>query len=121
MALSGNTTSGTCNGNRQSASPPGRTTQKAVIALLDFIGFGKVEFVKVNVKGDHHHIIIHVKDNPVMEHGAARFGARSVACRWFMGVYAAHGEAEWGLRHVKLKENKCIRLGAPYCEWETRS
>jgi len=98
----------------------GWTTQQAVIALLDFIGFGKLEFVIANIKGNHHHIVIHVKDNPVIEHGAMMFGAKSVACKWFMGVYAAHGEAEWGLEHVRLKENKCIRLGAPCCEWETK-
>jgi predicted hydrocarbon binding protein len=98
----------------------GWATQKAVIALLDFIGFGRLEFVKVKIRGRRHHIIVHVKDNPVIEHGARMFGARSVACKWFMGVYAAHGEAEWGLSHVRLKENRCIRLGAPYCEWETK-
>lgn len=98
----------------------GWVTQKAVIALLDFIGFGKLEFLKVNIKGSHHHVIIHVRDNPVIEHGAMMFGAKSVACKWFMGVYAAHGEAEWGLRHVKLKENTCVCLGAHFCEWETK-
>jgi len=98
----------------------GWATQKTVIALLDFIGFGRLEFVKVNKKGRHHHIIVHVRDNPVIEHGIKIFGSRSVACKWFMGVYAAHGEMEWGLSHVRLKENKCMRLGAPYCEWETK-
>jgi hypothetical protein len=71
-------------------------------------------------RGGHHHIIVHVRDNPVMEHGARMFGAKSVACKWFMGVYAAHGEMELGIKHIKLKENRCIRLGAPYCEWETK-
>ncbi len=72
------------------------------------------------VKGRHHHIIVHVRDNPVIEHGARMFGAKSMVCKWFMGVYAAHGEMELGVGHVRLKENKCIRLGAPYCEWETK-
>ena len=98
----------------------GWVTQKAVIAMLDFIGFGKLEFVRANVKDGHHHIIIHVTDNPVIEHGVRMFGDKSVACKWFMGVYAAHGEMELGLKHAKLKENRCIRLGAPYCEWETK-
>jgi len=98
----------------------GWVTQKAVIALLDFIGFGKLEFLRAQVKDGHHHIIIHVRDNPVIEHGAMMFGAKSVACKWFMGVYAAHGEMELGLKHARFKENACIRLGAPYCEWETK-
>lgn len=98
----------------------GWVTQKAVIALLDFIGFGKLEFLRAKVKDGHHHIIIHVRDNPVIEHGAMMFGAKSVACKWFMGVYAAHGEMELGLKHARFKENACIRLGAPYCEWETK-
>jgi len=42
--------------------------------------------------------------------GGLEGGARSVACKWFMGVYAAHGEMELGVKHVRLKENKCIRL-----------
>ena len=46
----------------------GWVTQKAVIAMLDFIGFGKPEFVHVKVKkGGHHHIVVHVRDNPVIE------------------------------------------------------
>jgi predicted hydrocarbon binding protein len=99
----------------------GWVTQKAVIAMLEFIGFGKPEFLLVKIKrGGHHHIIVHVRDNPVMEHGARMFGTKSMACKWFMGVYAAHGEMELGVKHVKLKENRCIRLGAPYCEWETK-
>lgn len=98
----------------------GWVTQKAVISLLDFIGFGTPVFVRAKIRHGHHHIIVHVSDNPVIEHGARMFGTKSVACKWFMGVYAAHGEAELGVKHVKLKENKCIRLGAPYCEWETK-
>ena len=99
----------------------GWLTQKAVISMLDFIGFGKPEFVRMKMKGKgHHHIIVHVRDNPVIEHGARMFGAKSMVCKWFMGVYAAHGEMELGVRHVKLKENKCIRLGNQYCEWETK-
>jgi hypothetical protein len=37
-----------------------------------------------------------------------------------MEDYAAHGEMELGVKHVRLKETKCVRLGAPYCEWETK-
>lgn len=98
----------------------GWVTQKAVIAILDFIGFGKPDFVKVNIKNGHHHIIVHVRDNPVIEHGAKMFVAKSMVCKWFMGVYAAHVEMELGISHVRLKENKCVRLGSPYCEWETK-
>jgi len=98
----------------------GWVTQKAVITMLDFIGFGKPEFVKAKIRDGQHHIIVHVRDNPVIEHGARMFGAKSMVCKWFMGVYAAHGEMELGVSHVRLKENKCIRLGAPYCEWETK-
>lgn len=99
----------------------GWVTQKAVISLLEFIGFGKPDFVKTRIEDGHHHIVVHVRDNPVIEHGARMFGAKSVACKWFMGVYAAHGELELGVKRVKLKENKCVRLGDPYCEWETKA
>jgi hypothetical protein len=98
----------------------GWITQKAVLSLLEFIGFGKPQFILTKVGKNSHHIVVHVRDNPVIEAGARMFGARSVACKWFMGVYAAHGEMELGVRHVRLRENKCIRLGNLYCEWETR-
>ena len=98
----------------------GWATQKAVISLLEFIGFGQPEFVRSKIENGHHHIIVHVRDNPVIEHGARLFGRKSMVCKWFMGVYAAHGEMELGVKNVHLKETKCVRLGAPYCEWETK-
>ena len=99
----------------------GWTTQKAIITMLEFVGFGKPEFVKANIKKDgHHHIIFHVKDNPVIEHAKNLFGSKSMVCNWFMGIYAAHGEMSLGLKHVKLKENKCVCKGAQYCEWESK-
>lgn len=99
----------------------GWVTQKAIIALLDFIGFGKVEFIKAEIEtSGHHHVIIHVKDNPVIEHAKKMFGSKSMVCYWFMGVYSAHGYMELGIKNAKLKENKCFCKGAPYCEWETK-
>lgn len=95
--------------------------RKIVMALLDFIGFGKVDFIKFDVKKDgHHHIIIHVHDNPVIEHSIKLYGKKSMACQWFMGVYTAHGEVELGVKNAKLVENKCMKDGSPYCEWESR-
>jgi len=99
----------------------GWAAQEAVISLLEFIGFGKPEFVRANISKDgHHHIILRVRENPVIEHGARMFGSKSVACKWFMGVYAAHGEMELGVRHARLRENRCVSSGAPYCEWESK-
>ena len=99
----------------------GWATQEAIIALLDFIGFGKTEFVTSKIQKDgHHHIILHVKDNPVIEHAGRLYGKKSMVCNWFMGVYSAHGEMELGVRNPKLVEKKCMAKGAPYCEWESR-
>jgi len=99
----------------------GWATQKAVIELLDFIGFGRTEFIVSKLKKDgQHHFILHVKDNPVVEHAKNLFGAKSMVCNWFMGVYAAHGEMEVGIKHAKVVENQCICKGAPYCEWESK-
>ncbi len=99
----------------------GWATQEAVISLLDFIGFGKTEFVVAKIKPDgHHHIVLHVKDNPVIEHARKLFGKKSMVCNWFMGVYAAHGEMELGVKHPKIIEKKCLCKGSPYCEWESR-
>ena len=99
----------------------GWVTQKAIITMLEFIGFGRPEFVKAKIeKNGHHHIIFHVKDNPVIEHAKRMFGSKSLICNWFMGIYAAHGEMELGLKHAKVKENKCVCKGALYCEWESK-
>jgi hypothetical protein len=99
----------------------GWATQKAVLSLLDFLGYGKPEFLLAKVEKDgHHHVIFHVRDNPVVEQAARMYGARSKVCSWFMGIYAAHGEMELGLRNVRLKENACMCKGSRYCEWETR-
>ncbi len=100
----------------------GWVAQNAVIALLDFIGWGKVEWLKkdVDTKTGHHHIIIKVYDHPVLEHGANLFGKKSMVCTFFRGCYAAHGECELGIKNPYLKENKCICKGSLYCEWETK-
>lgn len=99
----------------------GWVTQKAILSLLEFLGYGKPEFLKAKIANDgHHHVVFHVRDNPVVEHAAMMFGPKSMVCPWFMGIYAAHGEMELGLRNVRLKENACICRGSTYCEWETK-
>lgn len=99
----------------------GWTTQKVIIALLDFIGFGQVDFIKADIEKDgHHHIIMHSKNNPVIEHGIKLYGKKSMICEWFMGVYEAHGELELGIKNPKLVENHCVKDGFPDCEWESK-
>jgi hypothetical protein len=99
----------------------GWIAQNAVIATLDFIGFGVLKFIESDVKSDgHHHIIIHIIDHPVTEHARKMYGEKSMVCSWFRGVYAAHGEMELGLKNVFFKENKCVCKGDSYCEWETK-
>lgn len=98
----------------------GWATQQAIIALMDFIGFGKVKIIRAKKQHDgHHHIIIHVTDNPVIEHARNLFGSKSKVCNWYMGIYAAHGEMDLGISHPGFRENRCICKGAPYCEWES--
>ena len=99
----------------------GWNTQKAIIDVLDFIGFGRPKFVVSKVeKNGHHHMIFHIDDNPVIEHAHRLFGKKSHICSWFMGVYSAHGEYEWGMEKCHFKENKCICNGNSYCEWESK-
>lgn len=99
----------------------GWTTQKVLIALLDFIGFGQTKFLKTDQdKKGHHHFIFHVTNNPVIEHSVKMYGKKSMACEWFMGVYEAHGERGLGLKNVTLHENHCMKDGFPHCEWETK-
>lgn len=99
----------------------GWATQRVVISLLDFLGYGRPGFYRANVKENgRHHVIIHVTDNPVVEHALHLFGRKSKVCSWFRGIYAAHGEMELGLKNVRLTENTCICKGSKYCEWESK-
>jgi hypothetical protein len=99
----------------------GWASQKAVLSLLEFIGFGMTKFIVTEIKPDgEHHFVFHVIDNPVIEHAKNLFGNRSMVCNWFMGVYAAHGEMEMGIKNARIVENRCVCKGSTYCEWETR-
>lgn len=99
----------------------GWITLKILLSLLEFIGYGTPDFVKFDVKKDgHHHMIAHVKNNPITEWGVKLYGKKSLVCNWVMGVYAAHAEYELEAKHVKIKENKCIKDGHPCCIWESR-
>jgi hypothetical protein len=99
----------------------GWTTQRAIIEILEFIGFGKFEIVVNRIEGEKHHFVLQVKDNPVTEYSLKLYGQKSMICNWFMGVYSAHAEMELGLKNPRFKEIKCVRNGAPFCIWETKS
>jgi predicted hydrocarbon binding protein len=99
----------------------GWVSQKAVIETLDFIGFGQMEFIKTDIKrSGHHHVILHIRNNPVIEHSIRLYGKKSLSCAWFRGVYNAHGELELGLKNVNLLETHCMKDGFHDCEWETK-
>jgi hypothetical protein len=99
----------------------GWVTQKVIIALLDFIGFGQTRFIKTDLKEDgHHHFKMHLMNNPVIEHAVKLYGKKSMVCQWFMGVYEAHGELGLGLKNCKITETQCIKDGFPHCEWESK-
>lgn len=108
-----------CTGMKPSG---GWTTQKVFIALLDFIGFGQTKFTKTDwdSKSGHHHFIMQLNNNPVIEVGVKLFGKKSMVCEWFKGVYEAHGELGLGLKNCKIKENHCMKDGYPQCEWESK-
>jgi len=99
----------------------GWVTLKAIQELLDFTGYGHMEFIKSHSdKSGHHHLIIHIKNNPVVEHAHKMYGKKSMACAFFRGLFSGHGEAELGWKNIKLKENKCLCNGSPYCEYESK-
>ena len=94
---------------------------QVVLALLDFIGYGNVNFVKYDVKpGGHHHVIIHVMNNPMVEHGKEMYGEKSMVCEFIAGLFSGHGEIELGIKNAHLKENQCFCKGAQYCEFESK-
>lgn len=99
---------------------PGWPSQKIIVEMLDFLGYGKVDFVKADINNEgYHSIILHVKHNPTAEAAKDMFGEESMICGFFRGVYSAHGEMELGLQNPKLLESKCITKGDSYCEWKT--
>ena len=94
---------------------------KAVAEVLEFIGFGKVQFLKTDKEApDKYHFILKVTDNPVAEHAKKIYGKKSMVCNWFMGVYAGHGEVELGLNDIKMNESSCICQGDGHCTWDAK-
>jgi predicted hydrocarbon binding protein len=100
----------------------GWIAQNAVVGLLDFIGWGKVDWLKAEAdsKTGHHHLVVKVYDNPALEWGMKLYGKKSMVCTFFRGCYAAHAECELGIKNSYVKENKCICHGSTYCEWESK-
>ncbi|MCK5023115.1 MAG: hypothetical protein KAS04_03005 [Candidatus Aenigmarchaeota archaeon] len=99
----------------------GWITMKLVVSLLEFIGYGTPVFVKSDIEKDgHHHLLVHVSNNPITEWGVKLYGKKSLVCNWVMGVYAGHAECELGAKNVRVKESRCIKDGHPYCEWESK-
>ncbi len=99
----------------------GWMTQHAITSLLDFLGYGKIEFIKADIKPDgSHNIIMQTKENPIVEHAIRMFGKNEMACTYWRGLLAGHGEVELGLKKPELKETKCMSRGSPYCVLESR-
>jgi len=57
-------------------------------------------------KDGHHHVIIHVVNNPIVEHAKSMYGSKSLVCNFVAGLFSGHGELELGIKNPKLKENK---------------
>ena len=87
--------------------------------FLEFTGYGKLEFITSKIEKDHHHLIIHIKDNPTVEYAKQIYGSKSMVCGFFRGMYSAYGNLIFGIK-MKFKENKCFCRGAPYCEFESK-
>lgn len=99
----------------------GWITQNAIIALLQFIGFGNFIWIKKDFReGGDHHIIIKIINNPVIEQSIGLYGPKAMACNFFRGVYAASGEYELGMKNAYFKELRCARKGVPHCVWESK-
>jgi hypothetical protein len=100
----------------------GWITLKGMAEILDFTGYGKVDFMKMDMDDEgHHHIIVRWKNNPTVEEGIKLYGKKSMVCSFFRGLFSGHGEVEFGAKNIKLKEKVCVKEGkTDYCEWESR-
>lgn len=99
-----------------------RLSKNIFMEMLEFIGTGRMRIIRADIEKDgHHDVVIQVKDNPAVECARKMYGKRSKVCAFFMGLYSAHGEKEFGVKNLKLKESGCICRGNPYhCVWESR-
>ncbi len=100
-----------------------KVTQKTINDLLEFIGFGQMEFITTKVEPDgHHHVVVQMLNNPIIEHAKKMYKDKSMVCSFFRGMFSAHGEKYLGVKNVKLVEKKCMCKDPKlnYCEWESR-
>ena len=100
----------------------GWVTQTAITSLLDFLGYGKLEFLrsKIDTKTGAHHILLHTSENPMIEHAIKMYGKKHMLCVYWRGLLSGHGEVELGGKNLNLKENECMVDGALYCEYESK-
>lgn len=108
--------------NAMSIKPMGGwMTQNAIINLLDFLGYGRLEFVVSKLKPDgHHHLVFHSTENPIVEHAVRMYGKKQMSCVYWRGLLSGHGEVELGGKNIRLKENKCLSGGSPRCIYESK-
>jgi hypothetical protein len=98
-------------------------TQKAVNDLLEFIGMGQVDFIRSEKSEEgHHHLIVHMINNPIIEHAAEMYGEISVVCTFLRGLFSAQAEMILDAKNVHLNELKCMCKGQAkgFCEWESK-
>lgn len=99
-------------------------TQKAMNDLLEFIGMGQLDFIRCETdeKDGHHHIIVKMINNPIIEHSKEMYGEISIVCTFLRGLFSAHAEISLGIKNVHLKENKCQckNQAKGFCEWESK-
>ena len=89
---------------------------QSIFSLLQSMGLGKIEILE---EKDDNKIYFRVTNNPIIEYAKEKFGNKSVICNFFGEFYLSYINIEVQFESKKLKHNKCICKGDPYCEWST--
>jgi hypothetical protein len=100
-----------------------KITQKTINDLLEFIGIGQLEFISTSTEKDgHHHVVVRMTNNPIIEHARKMYREKSMVCSFFRGIFTAHGEKYFDAKNFHLNEKKCMCKDPKisYCEWESR-
>ncbi|AKG38590.1 hypothetical protein MA03_03835 [Infirmifilum uzonense] len=88
------------------------TQLKAVSAVFQMLGYGVLEFVRVDDNA--HRAVVRVYDSFECE---LFKGAGDIRSGFVRGIIAGFLAGRWNVKEVSAREVKCIARGDPYCEF----
>ena len=96
-------------------SVPNIVKMKGMIKMMKVMGFGTFHMKKWNVTNKQ--VEVEVTKHPVIEWGKELYGSSERICGFYMAIYSAHIQKEFGIDDCWLKEDSCIAKGGDCCRW----